>query len=125
VGTVIQGLLVLNKSDYIYHRWHGSLIGLAYLIFAITSNTLLARKLPLIEAIFVFFHILGIAIIIPLWALSPRAAGGSPLVDFNSPLSGWESNGIATLIGSATPIAALIGFDCSVHMCMFDLLNFL
>jgi hypothetical protein len=71
------------------------------------------------EGIFVIIHILGICIMIPLWILSPRREGGSPLVDFYNP-SGWVSSGVATLVGSNAPISALIGFDCSVHMCMFD-----
>jgi hypothetical protein len=82
-------------------------------------NTALARKLPLVEAIFVILHILGIFIFVPLWVLSPRAAG-SPVVDFFDG-GGWASNGLSTMIGTVGPVAALIGFDCSVHMGMLPL----
>jgi choline transport protein len=71
----------------------------------------------MLEGIFVFCHILGIVIFVPLWIMSPKREGGSPLVDFYNP-GGWSSNGIATLVGSAAPIASLTGFDCSIHMCM-------
>jgi amino acid transporter len=117
VGTLIQALLVLRYPDYHYHTWHGSLLALAYLIIVVIFNTFLARKLPMLECIFVFIHIVGILIFIPLLILSPRREGGSPLVDFYNP-GGWISNGVATMIGGASPITALIGFDCSVHMCM-------
>jgi len=47
--------------------------------------------------------------------LSPLRSGGSPLTEFYNP-GGWSSNGVATLVGMAGPLSALIGFDCSVHM---------
>jgi hypothetical protein len=91
---------------------------MAYFTIAMIINTLLARKLPMLEGIFVIFHIFGIAIFIPLWILSPRRIGGSPLIDFYNP-NGWVSNGVATLVGLSGPTAGLIGLDCSVHMGMF------
>jgi choline transport protein len=111
-------LFVLNIPDYIFHNWHGSLLAIAYFIIAVIINTVLARKLPMLEGIFVIFHIFGIVIFIPLWILSPRRIGGSPLIDFYNP-NGWVSNGVATLVGLSGPTAGLIGLDCSVHMGMF------
>jgi amino acid transporter len=116
-GTAVQALFVLNIETYIYQRWHGSLLTLGFIFIAIFFNTLLARKLPTIEAIFVFCHILGVAIFIPLLVLSPKAEGGSPLVEFFNQ-GGWASTGLATMVGSIGPATALIGFDCSVHMGM-------
>jgi hypothetical protein len=103
--------------NYTFERWHGSLLGLAFLVLGITFNTILARRLPMVEGLFVFCHILGVVIFVPLWVLSPRREGGSPLVEFYNP-SGWISNGVATLVSINAPITTLIGFDCSVHMCM-------
>jgi choline transport protein len=74
----------------------------------------------MVESIFVILHILGILIFIPLWALSPRREGGSPLIDFYNG-GGWASNGLSTMIGTVGPVAALIGFDCSVHMGILSL----
>jgi amino acid transporter len=110
---------VLNIETYNYQRWHGSLLALAFLLIAIFFNTILARKLPIVEVLFVFFHILGVAIFIPLLALSPKGEGGSPLVEFSR--GGWATNGLATMVGSIGPATALIGFDCSVHMGMLPL----
>jgi hypothetical protein len=123
IGTLIQALWILNNPHYVPHNWHASLIGLGYLMVAVTFNSLLARHLPMIEGILVVCHIIGIVILIPLWALSPLTEGGSPLVDFYNP-NGWASNGVATLVGSVGPISTLIGFDCSVHMGMFDPFKF-
>jgi amino acid transporter len=75
----------------------------------------LARKLPLIEGVLVFCHVLGVAIMIPLWVLLPHRTGGAPLTEFFNP-NGWSSDGVATMVGMLSTIIALIGFDCSVHM---------
>ena len=88
---------------------------LAWILIAVLFNTLLARRLPLLEGIFVFCHILGVVIFVPLWILLPRAQGGEPIVEFYNP-AGWSSNGLATLVGVSGPITSLIGFDCSIHM---------
>jgi len=115
IGTLAQALFVLNVPNYDFKRWHGSLLAIGYLFIVVLFNTVLARRLPLLEGIFVIIHMLGIIIFIPLWILSPRSEGGSPLVDFYNP-GGWSSNGVATLVGSVVPVTALLGFDCSVHM---------
>jgi amino acid transporter len=117
---MIQGLFVLNIETYKYQRWHGSLLNLALLLICIIFNTFLARKLPMVEGLFVILHILGIAIFIPIWILAPRRDGGAPIVEFYNG-GGWSSNGLATMVGTVAPAAALIGFDCSVHMGMLSL----
>jgi hypothetical protein len=119
-GTLIQGLFVLNVKNYNFERWHGTLLTFAFLLVALVFNTFLARKLPMVEGLFVICHILGIVIFIPLLFLSPRRSGGSPLVEFYNP-GGWSSEGLATMIGTLSPTAALIGFDCSIHMGMLSL----
>jgi amino acid transporter len=112
---------VLNIDAYGFQAWHGTLLAFAFLIIAVLFNTFLARKLPMIEGLFVICHIVGVVIFIPLWIMSPRRPGGSPLVEFYNP-SGWSSVGLATLIGTASPAGSMIGFDCSVHMGMIPLL---
>jgi choline transport protein len=82
---------------------------------AVFFNTVLVKRLPMVESIFFFVHILGVLIFIPLWFLMPRSEGGSPITEFYNP-NGWISNGVATWAGINAPTTALIGFDCSVHM---------
>jgi hypothetical protein len=90
---------------------------LATISVSIVFNTLLARKLPLVEGLFIFCHILGVLIFIVFWMLLPTRIGGGPLVEFYNG-GGWSSNGLATMVGTVGPITSLIGFDCSIHMCM-------
>ncbi|KAJ4404122.1 hypothetical protein N0V91_006023 [Didymella pomorum] len=58
-GGQIQGLVILNSGTYVPERWHGSLLVIAVATFAILFNTVLARKLPLIEGIVLALHIFG------------------------------------------------------------------
>lgn len=120
-GTLAQGLFVLNIESYEFQRYHGSLLTLLFILVAILINTFFAKRLPLVEQIFVILHVFGIFIFIPLLVLSPspNRNSGSPLVDFYNG-GGWTSNGLSTMIGTIGPIAALIGFDCSVHMGMLS-----
>jgi choline transport protein len=67
-------------------------------------------------------HILGVVVFIVVLAKAPKAHGGAPLVEFFNG-GGWASDGLSTMIGTVGPTAALIGFDCSVHMGMFLMIN--
>jgi amino acid transporter len=114
-GTLVQALLVLNQESYVAKPWQATLLILLFIFIALLFNTFLAKRLPLVEALFVFCHVLGVLIFIPVLVLSPRRSGGAPLVDFYNG-GGWASNGLATMVGMTGPISALVGFDCSVHM---------
>jgi len=116
VGTLIQGLFVLNIETYVFQRWHGSLLGIAMMLIAVMFNTVLAKRLPVVEMFLAVIHVLGVFIFIPVLVLAPKAQGASPLTEFYN-LGGWSSDGVATMIGSGAAITALIGFDCSIHMC--------
>lgn len=115
VGGIIQGLIALNYPDYEFDRWHATLLTIAIMTFAVIFNTILAVRLPLVEGVILMLHIAGFfAVFIPLWVLSPRAHPDVLLSFTNN--GGWPSQGIATMIGLTTPLTALIGYDCSVHM---------
>lgn len=48
VGTIIQGLIVLNNPSYVFERWHGTCLAIAIVFFCIIFNTTLASRLPVI-----------------------------------------------------------------------------
>lgn len=117
VGSVIQGLIVLNNLEtYTYYPWHGSILTIAVIIFISAFNTLLATRLPMVEGTLLILHMAGLfAIIIPLWVLAPRGNVRDTLFSFNT-TGGWSNIGLSSLIGMVNPIAVLIGYDCAVHM---------
>jgi len=90
------------------------LLAIATMLIAVMFNTILAKRLPLVEGFLVVIHVLGVFVFIPVLALAPKTQGGSPLTEFYNP-GGWSSDGLATMVGSVAAITALIGFDCSIH----------
>lgn len=114
-GTQIQGLLVLNYSWYVYQTWHGTLLIIAVLMFAVLFNTFLAQRLHLVEGSILVLHVLGFfGIMIPLWVLSPRASSEAVWTTFYDP--GWGSQGLSSLVGIVASVAPLLGADAAAHM---------
>ncbi|KAI4106121.1 MAG: hypothetical protein LQ339_003118 [Xanthoria mediterranea] len=116
VGTIIQGLIVLNDATYTFERWHGTLLVWAVTSFCVIFNTYLAKRLPAVEGVVLTIHVMGLfAIIVPLWVLSPRATSKDALLTFTN-AGGWPTTGLSAMIGLLTPMGSLLGFDCCVHM---------
>ena len=123
-GTIIQGLITLNNPNYSPQPWHGTLLVIAVVAFAIIFNTSLAKKLPLVEGIILLIHVVGVfAIVIPLLVLAPRNDSRTALLHFNNG-GNWPTMGVAFMVGLLTSLGSMLGFDCSVHMCR-SLLNLL
>lgn len=117
LAGAIQGLVILNNLDsYDYHAWHATLLTIAVVVFALAINTLLGTRLPPIQRIFLVLHIAGLlAIVITLWSMAPHGNGRDTLLHFSS-TGGWNSLGLASMIGVVNPIGSLCGYDCCVHM---------
>ena len=116
VGTIIQGLMILNDASYNHERWHGTLLTWAIVSFCVLFNTVLAKRLPAVEGVVLTIHMMGLfAIIVPLWILSPRATSHEALLTFTNG-GGWPSTGLSAMIGLLAPMGSLLGFDCAVHM---------
>lgn len=119
VGTVIQGLIVLNSPSYVFERWHGTLLVWAIASFCVIFNTLLAKKLPAVEGLVLTIHIMGLfAIVVPLWILSPRATANEALLTFTNG-GAWPTLGLSAMIGLLAPVGSMCGFDCVVHMGLY------
>ncbi|CZT00284.1 hypothetical protein WAI453_012659 [Rhynchosporium graminicola] len=116
VGTMIQGLLVLDEEKYVFKRWHGTLLVIAITAFCIFFNTFLARRLPMVEGMVLIIHILGFfAVLIPLWVLAPRNSPKVVFAEFLN-LGEWDTTGLSFMVGLLAPIYTLIGADSAVHM---------
>jgi amino acid transporter len=117
IGTMMQALIVLHQPDtYVYKTWHGTLLIIALILGAFVFNTLLAKRLPLVEGLVLLVHVCGLfAIIIPLWALSPRKPAEAVFAEFTNK-GGWPSVGLSFLAGLLPLSASLGGIDCVAHM---------
>lgn len=108
----------------------------AILLLCIFVNTVLFRRLPLIEGIVTFIHVLGFfAFIIVLWCvlssppprietatikltahrtMAPRGIASSVFTEFET--NGWATTGLACLVGLNGPVPYLSGADSTVHL---------
>ena len=113
-GTLIQGLIVLNNPDYIFERWQGTLLVIAIISFAVVFNTLLAKRLPMIEGMVLILHLLGFfGVLIPLWVLAPRNPASMVFTSFEN-LGGWNTQGLSFMVGLLTSVYGLLGADSSL-----------
>ena len=116
-GTIIQGLLVLNHPDYVFQRWHGTLLFYAIVVIALFVNTYLVRMLPRIESIVLIIHIIGFfGILIPLVYFAPHGTPADVFATFNNG-GGWSTTGLSFFVGLATSIFSFIGKCLGISYC--------
>jgi amino acid transporter len=114
----IQGLIALHDPGYTPENWHSTLLIIALLVFASLFNTCFARWLPYFEAGMALVSIGGIFIVcLVLLLLLPRNNPHDAFMQFTNNTD-WNSVGTAFMIKLLFPILAILGFDCTVHMCM-------
>ena len=116
VTQQLQGLIALNMPTYVIEGWHGTLFSIAIVMCSILWNTILVKKLPLMEGIALVLHIFGFfAFVVVLWVMGPRSDTKEVWTKFEDP-SGWGNTGLATLVGILGPILTLGGADLAVHL---------
>jgi len=104
-GVQIQGLLVLNYPDYIFERWHGTLLVIAVVSFGCLFNIFLAKQLPFMEVLFLIFHICGFfCILVPLLVLGKKSSSKEVWTVFFD--GGWNNQGFSTLVGILAGVRA-------------------
>ncbi|KAK2609569.1 hypothetical protein N8I77_003065 [Diaporthe amygdali] len=116
VGMIIQGIIALNNPDYVFERWHCTLLTIAAISFAVLMNTVLASHLPAIQYLLFALHFGGIfAIVIPLWLTADRGNPSDVLLTF-SDNGNWGNVGLSSMIGMTLYAGLLNGYDCIAHM---------
>ncbi|KAK5171856.1 uncharacterized protein LTR77_003492 [Saxophila tyrrhenica] len=114
-GVQIQGLLVLNYPDYVFERWHGTLLVIAVVSFGCLFNVFLAKQLPFMEVLFLIFHICGFfCVLIPLLVLGKKSPSKEVWTMFFD--GGWDNQGVSTLVGILFGVIPLLGADAAAHM---------
>jgi choline transport protein len=104
-------IITLNNPNYISERWHGTLLVIAIATLSIILNTLLARKLPLIEGTILVLHVFGFfAVLVTMWVLAPRSPASEVFTRFQDN-AGWGTIGLSVLLGQLAPVFSLLGGD--------------
>jgi amino acid transporter len=106
----------LNIDSYIIKGWHGTLLSIGIVMFAIVWNTVLVRKLPLLEGVIVILHVFGFfAFLVVLWVMGPKSDSKTVWTDFEDN-GNWGSVGLSCLVGMTGPVITLIGADSACHL---------
>lgn len=109
VGTIWQGLIILDNDSYQPQKWQGTLLCWAVLAVAVFINTVVSGLLPMIEGIILVLHVLGfVAVIVPLVYLSPHGSAASV---FKTVLNegGWPTQGMSYCVGFIGNVATFVG----------------
>lgn len=115
-ATQIQGLIILNNTNYVIERWHGTLLAWALCLLTFAGNVYGIRLLPAIQLMGGLCHVIFFfCLVIPLILLAPRS---TPDFVFTQLINqgGWSSDGISWCVGLLTVTYCFMGFDGAVHM---------
>nr|OQO17982.1 hypothetical protein B0A51_12024 [Rachicladosporium sp. CCFEE 5018] len=99
--AVIQiiALIATVDADYVIQGWHGALLTIAFVTFAILD----------------YPPVWAFAFVVVLRVTGPRTPGSVTFTTFADEY-GWGSPGLAMLVSIVGPAAALIGADAAVHL---------
>jgi len=116
-GTQIQGLIVLNNPDYVFERWHGTMLFWAILIGAAAICILCSNALPLIEKLTLVIHVgFFVIIIVTMAVVSPSKHTPEFVFTKFENNSGWDNDAVAWSIGLLSSCYVLIGYDGATHL---------
>ncbi|KAL1599683.1 hypothetical protein SLS60_007486 [Paraconiothyrium brasiliense] len=122
VGSLVQGLIALNNPNYVYHRWHGTLLTIAVVVLSATYNVVLAKRLPILGQLLLVLQVVGLfGTVIPLWVTAPKGQASQVLFEVENN-GGWDNKGLSAMIGLAPIVGVLNGYDCIAHMCKYNAL---
>lgn len=109
VGTMIQGLLILNYPNYKPQRYQGTLLCWAVIAVAVFINTIVSSLLPMIEGLILIVHVLGFfAVLIPLIYTSRHVTATDVFrTSFNG--GNWPTQGLSYCIGFIGNVATFVG----------------
>lgn len=117
-GTIIQGLISMNNPNYIFERWHGTLLFWACTLFAMSVNTFVGHFLPAIERVILVLHLFGFFIVlVPMVFLGPHGSSADVFTRFLN-RGGWSTQGLSFFVGLSGNVFSLAGtLNASIRFC--------
>ena len=107
-ATEIQGLMILNYSEYVPARWHGTLLMWAIQALTLMINIFGIKLLPHLESVAGVCHVLFFFILlVPLTYLAPQSPSEFVWTNFQN--SGGYSDGVSWCLGLLTVTFSFIG----------------
>lgn len=125
VGTLIQGIIGLNRPEYVAENWHGTLLVIAVACTTVLANIYGSRIIPHTQnAIFALSLLAFVAFLVPIWVNAPMAESHDVWGNWQD-MGEWGNLGLAVMIGQLPAIAAFQGIDtvCCVPLACHDSLE--
>lgn len=115
--SAIEALVSYQDESFSFTAWQGSLIMIALGCMTIPFNTFWRRALPWFETVTLVLHFAGfLAVIIPLWVMTPEKNPASEVFGSVINSGGWKTTGLAMLVGQVSTFYTLAGSDSAVHL---------
>ncbi|PGH34788.1 hypothetical protein GX50_02347 [[Emmonsia] crescens] len=115
-GNIIQGLITVNKSDYVATPWRGTLLVFAMVALIYVFNIWVAQGLPMIQNLLLVVHVFGfLAVVVVLWVMAPHQPAKAVFTEFRNG-GGWPSIGVSVMIGQISAIYGGLSVDATAHM---------
>lgn len=100
LANMVTALIIFNKEDYIYHRWHTSLLMWLFILTPLVVNLWFRKVLNVIETVGAVVHVVFFFVsIITLAILAQRSTTEFVFDTIVNDVSGWTNPGIAFGIG--------------------------
>jgi choline transport protein len=111
--TLVQSLVAITETDFLFPNWQYTLIMLAFLVITIFFNTWGAGSLPSIETMSLFGHLACFFVVtIPVLVMCPK---NSAKEVFTSVVDkgGWGNVGTACLVAQVSVLYCNLGTSAS------------
>ncbi|KAB5580372.1 amino acid/polyamine transporter I [Coniochaeta sp. 2T2.1] len=113
----IQAYIILFAPNYVYQRWHTSLVVIGLTTCFLGINILGTRWLHRLTFLGITLHVGGYITIIVYLLVKVHPKNSASYVFANlTNASGWQSDGIAWSIGLMSSAVAFINWDSATHM---------
>ncbi|KAK8015117.1 amino acid transporter [Apiospora arundinis] len=115
-GLQLQALIIMNNPNYVPERWHAMLLVWAVLAYSAAINIWGPKLLPHLNLASGVLHIAGfVAIVVILGVMSTKASASFVFVEVTN-TTGWQSDGVAWLVGLISAVYPFLGYDAACHL---------
>ncbi|KXL51510.1 hypothetical protein M433DRAFT_60067 [Acidomyces richmondensis BFW] len=115
-GYIVQALIAIKNQNYGEPTWQGWLLTVALTAFCVVWNIWGEPLLPHMQNLFMPVYVaVCIATIVVMWVLCPHVDAHTALIEVTN-TGGWNTMGLALMVGQISSIFALGGSDAAAHM---------
>ena len=119
LANIVTAMIIFNKDDYIYHRWHTAMLMWLFIVVPLVFNLYFKRLLNTFETIGGIIHVVFFIVsIATLTALAQRSTNEFVWQTLVNDISGWTNPGVSFGLGLLTMTVPIVGADGLLHMSM-------